>query len=469
MRTFTYSPGTQLSFRKSWDVMKLRFGRFLITLAVLSAPVAWSQAGSADSSQQQSSNGPQPVFTHPEDKPPLAMLEEVTSRSFINFGIGAISAWDSNAAAFAYRGYSQTLFIISPSLEVKQTRPTLMWYVSAYGGLTASTSSYYYTTSNPSASAGFLYQINRHWQLSVNDNYMYTASPFRQYLVLSSAPSYNQPNPTIYVPLTTTEQNYGIVDLTYQINAHDSLTFTGTENFRRFLHNTYSAYNLYSYGGVTSYQHIFSARLSAGAAYSYTSLDFGHGQSRSGIQMMQGFATYQFSPHMVVTGWVGPQYTVTKNLIPILCTPYGCFIEVKHNKAWDMSFGGNFGWSGERNAVTASFSKSVSDGGVLLGIVQLYQVNGNFTRQLTPRWNFTLGMLYGNNNGYSTQVHYRHLNSFTGNVGFTRQLTPTLSAGLQYIRFYETQKNIIGAAAPKWTDNHIQFTLQYNLGYSLGR
>src|SRR5208337_43289 len=131
MRTFTYSPGTQLSFRKSWDVMKLRFGRFLITLAVLSAPVAWSQAGSADSSQQQSSNGPQPVFTHPEDKPPLAMLEEVTSRSFINFGIGAISAWDSNAAAFAYRGYSQTLFIISPSLEVKQTRPTLMWYVSA--------------------------------------------------------------------------------------------------------------------------------------------------------------------------------------------------------------------------------------------------------------------------------------------------------------------------------------------------
>src|SRR5271157_1140401 len=255
MRTLFCSPGTRSSFPNGEDVMKLQFGPFLITLVLLSAAPAWSQAGSADSpqsgssdsSQQQSSNGPQPVFTHPEDRPPLAMLEEVTSHSFINVGMGLTAAWDSNAAAFAYQPYSQTLFIISPSLEVKQTRPTLMWYVSAYGGLTASTSSYYYTTSNPSASAGFLYQINRHWQLSVNDNYMYTASPFRQYLVLSSAPSYNQPNPTIYVPLTTTEQNYGIVDLTYQINAHDSLTFTGTENFRRFLHNTYSAYNLYSY------------------------------------------------------------------------------------------------------------------------------------------------------------------------------------------------------------------------------
>src|SRR5271167_1204712 len=119
--------------------MKLKLGPFLITVALLSAPPAWSQAssadspqsGSIDSSQQQSSNGPQPVFTHPENKPPLALLDEVTSHSFINFGMGAIAAWDSNAAAFAYRGYSQTLYILSPSLQLKQTRPTLMWYVGA--------------------------------------------------------------------------------------------------------------------------------------------------------------------------------------------------------------------------------------------------------------------------------------------------------------------------------------------------
>ena len=257
--------------------------------------------------------------------------------------------------------------------------------------------------------------------------------------------------------------------MTYQINAHDSLTFTGTESFRRFLHTTYSAYNLYSYGGVAAYQHVFSARFSAGGAYSFTSLDFGHGQSRSGIQLFQGFATYQLGAHMGVTGWLGPEYTVTKNLVPIFCDPYGCFIEIRHDKAWDTSFGGNFGWSGQRSALTAGFSKSVSDGGVLLGVVKLYQVTGNFTRQLNPRWNLVLGALYGNNTGYSTHIQARHLNSFTGNVGFTRQLTPDISAGLQYIRFYETQKNLYGASAPKWTDNRIQFTLQYNWGHSLGR
>jgi len=458
--------------------MKLQFGLFLVIAALLTAPLAWSQSGSSDSSQSGSAEpaqqpgpaaGPQPVFTHPEDRPPFALLGEVTEHNYVTLGLGITSAWDSNAAAFSYQPYSQTTFIFSPSLQLRQTHPTLTWYVGAYGGLTTSTIQGYYNTSNPSANAGFLWQIDKHWQLNVSDNYMYSYDPFQQYLVLSNAPTYNQPNPTIYVPLTTTEANYGNADLTYQINAKDSLTFTGTESFRRYLHNTYSAYNLSSWGGVGVYQHMFSAKLSVGGAYSFTSLDFGHGQSRSGISMIQAFAQYQLGPHMYVSGWVGPEYTTTKNLVPILCDPQGCFIEIKHNSSWDDSFGGNFGWNGQRNAFSAGGFKSISDGGILLGVVQLYQFNGNFTRQLNPRWSANLGLLYGNNAGYSTAFHFRHLNSFTGNVGFNRQLTPTLSASLMYLRYWETQKNIIGAAAPKWTDNRIQFTLQYLWGHSLGR
>jgi hypothetical protein len=457
--------------------MKLQFGPFLVITALLSAPPAWSQSGTGDSSQsapaesspQQASEGPQPVFTHPEGRPPLALLDEVTQHNYINLGLGLTTAWDSNAAAFSYQSYSQTMFIASPSLQLRQTRPTFTWYVGAYGGITTSTIPGYYNTSNPSANAGFLWQINHNWQLSVSDSYMYSYDPFQQYLTLSTPPTYNQPNPTVYVPLTTTEANYGNVDLTYQVNAHDSITFTGTENFRRYLHNTYSAYNLSSWGGVAVYQHVFSPRLSAGGAYSFTSLDFGHGQSRSGIQLLQAFANYQLGPHMSVSGWVGPEYTSTKNLVPVLCDPYGCFIEVAHNSSWDDSFGGNFSWQGQRNAATVGFYKSISDGGILLGVVKLYQFNGNYVRQLTPRWSFNVGALYGNNTGYQTQLHLRHLNSFTGNASLTRQLTPAWSVVAQYLRYWETQKNIIGAAAPKWTDNRLQFTLQYYWGHSLGR
>ena len=149
----------------------------------------------------------------------------------------------------------------------------------------------------------------------------------------------------------------------------------------------------------------FSARLSAGGGYSFSALDFGHGQSRSGIQQFQIFATYQFSQHFGASGWISPEYTDTKNLIPILCTPYGCFIEVAHFKSWSNGYGGNAGWSGQRNAFTAGVSKSISDGGILLGIVQLFQASARFTRQLNPRWNLSAGMMYGDNNGYATQLH----------------------------------------------------------------
>jgi len=459
--------------------MKLQFGPFLVILALLSARLAWSQAGSSDSSQsgsaessqqQQASDGPQPVFTHPEERPPLAMLDEVTAHSFINVGLGATVAWDSNANSFGYPGYSQTVFIATPSFQLRQTRPTFTWYVGAESSLQASDGQGYYRTSNPVASAGFIYQLSRRWQLYANDHYIYSADLFQQYSVYSGAPSYNQPNPTVYVPLATTEANYGSLNLTYQMSAHDSLTFTGTENFTRYLHTTYSANNVYSWGGAASYQHLFSARVSAGGGYSFTSLDFGHGQSRSGIQQFQFFASYRLNPHMSVRGWIGPEYTVTKNLVPIFCDPYGCFIEVRHDKSWSTGFGGNFGWSGQRNAAVFGFSRSITNGGLLLGITQAYQVNGNFSRQLSPRWSFNLGGLYGNNTGYSTRLHAQHLTSFTGSTGFSRQLTPTLSASLQYIRIHENQQHVIlGLAAPTWTDNRVQFTLHYDWSHSLGR
>ena len=312
------------------------------------------------------------------------MLDEVTAHSFVNVGVGAGVWWDSNAAAFASQGYSQTQFVVTPSLKFLQTRPTLTWHAEASGILATANSPGYYTNSNPVASAGFLYQISRRWQLEVNDRFLYTADPFQQYLAYTSTPTFNQPNPTVYVPTATTESNSAVVNLTYQIAAHDSLTFTGTEGFTRYLHTTYSAYNIYSWGGVGAYQHFFSARLSAGGAYSFTSLDFGHGQSRSGVQVFEGFVNYKLSQHMSLSGWIGPEYTTTKNLVPIFCTPYGCFIEVFHNSSWTTAFGGFLIGPGNEMRPPWAFQDSISDGGILLGIVQLFQVPAITPGHLIP-------------------------------------------------------------------------------------
>ncbi len=107
--------------------MKRQLGLSLVILAVLSAPAAWSQTGSdpsqndspdqsqngsTDQSQngstdqsQQSSTGPQVAYTHPEQLPPLALLNEVTANTGIrlNLTTGLLTDY------YSYRGSSGIL------------------------------------------------------------------------------------------------------------------------------------------------------------------------------------------------------------------------------------------------------------------------------------------------------------------------------------------------------------------------
>ena len=475
--------------------MKIQFGPFLIVLALLAAPLAWPQSGSggsssggsssggssqsgssdssqngaSDSSQSPESSGPKQVFTHPEQKPPLALLDEVTAHSFIQLGLALGTSWDSNAASFAAQGYSQTLLTVGPSIGIEQVHPGVAWQVQYSGGFMYAPTRTAYNSFNHDFTGGALWQFSPHWQVAANDSYIYTADPFQTYLVNQGVPTYNQPNPTIYIPLAVLEQNSADLDLSNKLTAYDSLTFTGTENFRRYLHTSYSLYDEYTWGGLVAYQHSFSARLLGGTAWSYTAIDIGHGTSRSGIQMYQVFGSYKINPHMVVTGWVGPELTNTKNIIPVLCTPYGCFKEIAHQSAWSTAFGGSFGWQGVRNAASIDFSKQVTDGGGLLGVVRLYVADASFRRQLTPKWNFSAGLSYGSNLGISTLYAHRHLDALTGTVTLVRQISPAWYVSGQYLRFYQKQANIYTAQVPKWTDNRMQISLQYNWGHSLGR
>jgi hypothetical protein len=481
--------------------MSLQFGPCLAILLLLSVPLAKAQTGSSDSTQSsssgssqsgatdssqsgttesspqdQSSYGPQQVFDHPQDNPRLGFLGEVTSNNYIKLGMGASLAYDTSAFAFSTPAYSQTQGVFSPSIQLTQTRPKVTWNVSAGGALITSNAPGYTTTSNPNLQGSLLYQISERWQLNVSDTYLYTLDPFQQYSVYSGSPTFNQPNPTVYAPLVTTESNSAFIDLTYQMSAHDSLTFTGTQNFTEYVNNYNlssslfsSLYNWYSWGGVAQYRHVFSPRFSAGGSYSYTAVDYGRGQSRSGIQTIQGFATYKINPRISLTGWVGPDYTATKNLVPIFCSPFGCYIEEFHNASWSNAFGGNFGWNGQRDSAVVGFSKAITNGGILYGIVQLYQVRASYIRQINPLWSVNLSGLFGNNNGASTRFHAQHLHSLTGYASLTRQLTPALSASVTYAYFNENQENLPGATAPKWIDNRFQFSLQYTWGHSLGR
>src|ERR1039457_3552506 len=107
--------------------MKRRLGLSLMVLAVLAVPPAWSQtgsdqsqsgstdqsqsgstdqsqSGSTDQSQngstdqsQQSSTGPQVAYTHPEQLPPLTLLNEVTANTGLRLSMTTGLLMDRNS------------------------------------------------------------------------------------------------------------------------------------------------------------------------------------------------------------------------------------------------------------------------------------------------------------------------------------------------------------------------------------
>ncbi len=401
---------------------------------------------------------------------------------------GLLTTYNSSSG-----GYWQNLGTFTGGVHITQIRPTLMWDVLYNGGvslsatLTSGGASHKcapnwpcevqpptypptYTSLNQNGGARILWQLTPRWQLAVNDNYIYTDDPFTPYLTIEGVPTFNNPNPVVYIPQANTEMNVGSVNLTYQMGARDSLNFTGGESFQRFLNNALSTNNSYTYSGGSNYQHVFSARFSAGGGYSFTALDYGHGLSRSGIQAVVGFVAYQLSRSMSVTGFAGPEYTANKDIVPTFCFPgYGCFgYHAVHQAEWNAAEGATFGWSRTRNALRAGFRHQNSNGGGLLGTVRLYQITANYRRTLTHRWNLTAGISYNN----SLSVSQYHANNFLklvqGNVGLGRNIAQSWNATMYYSVIHESQNYFTPQPTTLGT-NGVGITLRYSWGHSLGR
>ena len=453
-----------------------RIGPILLAMGMLCSGCAWGQndTGASDSTPP-TQPGPKPAFTYPDATPSLDFLSEGIENSSLTLGIGAGFAFDSN-------GYANTptttttqnrwLFNIAPSIKIQQFLPKLAWHLGYAGGLQV------YNQINGSsngstnlfsqhATAGAVWQMAPHWQLSADDRYTYSANPFDSYLTVPGTPSINNPNPVAYVPLTRYELNNAIMTLTNQISKRDTLAFTGTWDLRRT--TTYNIatsvpfFNLISYSGRANYSHQFTPRLSLGAGYDFTSLDFGRGQQRSGLQTMQFTASYLIRQNMTLSGWIGPEYTSTKTtvFIPTVGTFY------QYDQMWTTAFGVTYGWQGQRNSASAGFVRQVSDGGGITATTEVSNLNAAYRRKLTAKVNFLVGMRYLHN--VSVVANQRSFNNVYGNVGFTYQVTKSFDATANYVRIHQAQSGAFIVGSRTYDDNRVGVSINYSWRHPLGR
>ncbi len=434
-----------------------------------------AQAPSSDEPAQ--TPGPKPEYTEVDPGKSLNFLGEAVGHSNLNLGMFVQASYDTNIAAFSTQRQPQTSYLIGPHIGISQYRSKLALNLYYDGGLGVYQQLPHSNTYSQTATGDIIYQVTSHWQAHADDRYTYSADPFGTFFTIVQQPSPNNPNPNVYVPFATTNQNTVQLDLSNQLNRYDTLTFNGSESFRRYSNYSHDytfqsgLYNLISFSGGANYAHRFSAQLSVGAGYNFTSLDFSHGQQRSGISAIQGFVNYQFSKSLSVSGWAGPEYITAKTIIQIF-NQYATLLQAD----WVPAFGVNLGWQGLRQSFNLGLSRQVSDGGGLLATTTVYDVNGAYRRQLSARWTGSASIQYGNNASFAASNLNRQLfpdRKYTllqTIFQLDRQINRQLTGHLAYSYIRETQKNIyVVDASPTYNDSRIWISIQYAWNHPLGR
>jgi hypothetical protein len=491
--------------------MKRQLGAILITGMLLCASLAWSQSGNTgpaqggftsssqtlftnsspnsptDSGQsgagdpgqsgssggdttQSGSIGPQDTFKNPEQLPGLDLFSDQVSHTGVTFNT-TVGSLAQHVSYSGLPGYWQALSSFGAGLSLAQSRPSYGWVLSYNSGINLTSGTYNYTNLNQSVNAQVTWNFAKRWQLRLKEQYFYSDDPFQPFLTYIGQPSPNDPYPITYLPNAVIEQNQAHLDLSYELGPHDILNFTFAEGFNRYLRQEISSlYDSVTYSEGVFYQHNFSSRLSTGGGYQFAALDFGHGQSRAGVQTFEGFVQYVFSPRITASLWVGPQSTSTKDIVPVFCYQFGCFYAIQHQKSLSVANGGTFDWKiGSTDRLSVQGTHGVSNAGGLLGAAEIYQLTGTYARPLTPHWNFGVGVAYNNSNTViQGRQQGQYLHSISSTVGVTRRLFNDSWDMNAYYAYIRQSQDYFGAPATVSTSG-AGFTIRYVWSHGFGR
>ncbi len=451
--------------------MRRSFTPWVVVLLVLLWGSAWAQenANPASDNPVTVQPGPIPAFVYPDSTPSLDFLNEPLENSSITLGIGLGYTYYNNTYTTG-QSNSRGLFNITPQIKIQQYRQHFSWHIAYAGGyqkyVQGGGNAGYNNLFSQDASAGFLWQMARHWQMLANDAFIYTADPFSSFIAIPGNPSVNNPNPVAYSSLTQYTLNTGFLTLTDQLTKTDTLSFTGNNQIRRTSsYNLTSVpfYNLVSYGGLAAYSHQLSPRLTLGGSYDFNSLDFGHGQQRSGIQTMSFTVNYLLRPNITISGWVGPQYTSTKTIV---FDPLSGQSLTTYTSLWSSSEGANFSWQAQRNVFQAGFFRRVMDGGGLIATAQVTSVNATYRRMIAKKWNGNAGVTFLDN--VSTTATARKYTNVYLDLGVDYKISKSFSASGRYA-FQKINESNVFVVNNNYNDNRFGVTLTYNWTHPLGR
>ena len=360
---------------------------------------------------------------------------------------------------------SDVAYSIQPTIQLDRLTPRLHQTWVYHPGFTLYQNANDRNEADQSASVALQYHWSEHTTVSGQDNFIRSSNVFNQPDSLLGGPISGSPPSSpadIIAPFAERLTNTANADIAYQFSANGMIGAGGTGTIFNYPNQAQvpGLNNSNSRGGSAFYNLRLSGRQSLGVNYQYVRI-FNYpvtGQLEIQTHTVFLFYTASLGNGFTLSLSAGPQY------YDIIQSP------LPTSSALTPAVTTSMGWQGQRTSLAASYSRTVSGGGGLLGAMSSNNASASATWRMTRTWDVTSTAnyaIYKNESPLSPSPSSGG-HSVSGTVTIDLTLSEHLRMAVGYQRMHQSYSGIATINSDPDTDSEFA-SFNYQFTRPLGR
>jgi hypothetical protein len=403
--------------------------------------------------------------------PSSAFISEMERSNYLRCGVNVGAVYDSNAL-LSSPAESNTSESIFPNLKIEQSTSRMRYTLGYAGGLTVNQNLASQNQQAQNLNFDSLFRLSPHVNLRIAENFSYTAGFFDAGNGAEPVGGSGGPNATLITPLAAERSNITTVETNYHFALNDLVGASGSffnSHFSNPPAGTQPLANTQTASASTFWLHRIFREDWGGISYHFDRITFNPGGGETRIHSIFAVNTLSLSKRFTLTGFVGPQYSDNQGLAPVTGQP-------TQSSNWSVAGGVDGSWQNQRTSVSAGYSRSISDGGGVLGAVLLQNVHGSFRRELVPGWAAALTASHGTNQSLTVPfaTSASSVNLTSAGISLERNVGKSIGLRMGYSHDFQQQFGVPGSTptSPAQTldasRNRFFVTLSYQWAKPLG-
>jgi len=400
-----------------------------------------------------------------------AFSSELERSNYLRGGINVSATYDDNPLLVSSGATSNTSVSIFPNISIAESSSRMRWSLGYAGGLTINQSLPNENQDSQSLNFNSQYRLSPHVNLRVAENFSLTTGFFDAGNGAGVVVGAGGPNASLIAPLSTQRSSVTTVETNYHLALNDLVGASGSfydSHFTNVAGGTELTDSQTASGSAFWLHRLFGADW-GGASYHFDRLTFNLGGGETRVHSFLAVDTLNISKRLTLTGFVGPQYSETQGLVTGTTQP-------TQSSGWSVSGGAEGGWRNQRTSVSAGYSRSISDGGGVLGSVRVQTVHGTFRRELVPGWAADLTASHGTNQSITVPfaTSASSVNVTSAGISLGRNVGKSIGLRFGYTHDFQEQFGVPGPTptSPAQTldvnRNRFFVTLSYQWAKPLG-